>query len=446
MKFVTLLFTEGVKRNHPLRGVLGNSVLPLLDAIRGLRNVAELDRFVTTELTDRLQSIDWLRLGPTKQLPAGDPRPVRSADWPPVFATRYAISIDALGDPQLFGTWPTQDAGLIPVDADNYPASGLTIENREEMWNLDRTRGEDGEGKWVLRTYFDLTVEEELSIAAGKLDLMQLVLERRSRMESILAAINAEISEFFEKELPRRASELLDEKRRELATREAVVASLNFPEEWTMPTPELDEIPVAVPEVPPSSRKLASEPGEDLMIHSVPRLAPKSFANLQNTIRTWADAIERYPRSFAGLGEDRTSDLLAATLSATMSGAHREVYTRGGKSDIFVHADVLSEGAGPAKVFIIEAKITTSEKVVREALDPQLFGYLTAADTAAVLLMLIPQKGKERAIQRYGEVLRNVRGFLREERSAVTGWPLYIYQNRDRIVRICVAWVHLPPS
>jgi hypothetical protein len=34
----------------------------------------------------------------------------------------------------------------------------------------------------------------------------------------------------------------------------------------------------------------------------------------------------------------------AATLNATLPGAHREVYSRGGKSDIFILADVLAAG------------------------------------------------------------------------------------------------------
>nr|WP_218680882.1 hypothetical protein [Rhodococcus qingshengii] len=134
-----------------------------------------------------------------------------------------------------------------------------------------------------------------------------------------------------------------------------------------------------------------------------------------------------------------------ATLNATLPGAKREVYSREGKSDIFIQADSLAEGRGPAKVFICEAKWATSNKVVQEAVDPQLFGYLTVHDTAAVLLLLFrtqtfdgPKRGRLAA-------LRRVTGFI-DTKEGSSGWPIYKYETDERRVDLCVASVHIPPK
>jgi hypothetical protein len=154
--------------------------------------------------------------------------------------------------------------------------------------------------------------------------------------------------------------------------------------------------------------------------------------------------VERYPKTFAPLGEDRLSDLLAATLTASLANAQREVFTRNGKSDIFVQADVLKPGAGPDAVFICESKWATSDSVVSDALDPQLFGYMTAHDTRAVLLLLVPQAEPALPLSRRLAALRSVEGFQSEAEGPVAGWPVYTYSREGRLVSVCIASILLP--
>jgi hypothetical protein len=162
------------------------------------------------------------------------------------------------------------------------------------------------------------------------------------------------------------------------------------------------------------------------------------------SLRHWANAVERYPAAFGALGEDRISDLLAATWNATLPGAGREVYSRGGKSDIFIQADVLDPGRGPATVFICEAKWATAHDVIREALDPQLFGYLNVHDTSAVLLVLMKQKDFAVARATYLKVLESIDGHKSTHDGPVEGWPLLEFARDGRTVTVCAAFVHLP--
>lgn len=153
--------------------------------------------------------------------------------------------------------------------------------------------------------------------------------------------------------------------------------------------------------------------------------------------------IEQYPKAFS-LHEDLISDLLTATLNATLPGAQRAVYRRGGKSDIYIHAGMLAEGVGPGRIFICESKWAMSKKVVSEALDRELFGYFNANDTAAVLLLLLHQKNRRAAMETRTGWLRSVPGRVTEKDREVEGWPVWRFRREGRHVDICLAVVHIP--
>jgi len=307
------------------------------------------------------------------------------------------------------------------------------------MWSVkyvDESRRPD---LVALYTYFDLTIEEESKVASGAINLKAILEKRFALIDPIVKAIAGEVEDFFDKQAVEFVQSALDTKKTELSNREAVANTMSFPDTWSLPPIELESVSTSVP--------ADSEQGPtDLVITQTPRLEGASFERLQRTIRIWADAVERYDRSFGVLSEDQISDLLAATLNATLSGAEREVFTRDGKSDIFVHADLLREGSGPAIVFITESKWATSHKVVKEALDPQLFGYLNTHDTSAVLLLLFDQKNFASAQTEYLDVLRSVAGFKSESSSAVAGWPIFSYVSKEKGVNICIATIHLARS
>jgi hypothetical protein len=262
-----------------------------------------------------------------------------------------------------------------------------------------------------------------------------------------------QMQQFFDKTLVDLGMEVVTRRRR---TRN-IVGKLGFLSSWKVPEPKVITEPPGQSEPPDGDGGVADSTDQpsDLpadesgtIDHVLPyrqRLDPASVEDVQRVTRIWASSIERYPAAYVGLDEDRISDLLAATLNATLPGAQREVYSRGGKSDIFIQADVLKEGSGPAKIFICESKWSRGKSWVSGAIDPQLFGYLTVHDTSAVLLLLFDQKHFRRAQSNAYGWLKGVSGCLREEASAVDGWPIFIYKSGQLIVRICVASVAVQP-
>jgi hypothetical protein len=434
-------FSDFVRQHRPLSAYLAGMVNPLSDELRQLSSTTALDDFAATAAARiRAAHPGALALGGQRRAD------VRPGDWVEIApgtrvpCTRHHVAVQVIGDPFLLCLWPSDGDDLTPADDVTWPESDLAAtDNRAEVWMLNTVQLDQGENEWALYTYFDLTLDDEERVAQREIDFVLLVEERMSRATPVIARINAEIDEFFDAVETQHLPDAIARRRRELANRQAVSDSLAFPNSWTPPPPRLTE------DIPASSTELPSSlVGEELKLVQTPRLAAKSFADLQQTIRVWADAVERYPNTFRGLGEDEVSDLLVATLNATMSAAHREVFSKNGKTDIFVHADILREGAGQAKVFIAENKKAGKYKVVREAIDPQLFGYLTTSDLAAVLLLIFEQKGFASARARHLAELRKVAGYLDTNRSAVDDWPILRFLRNGLTVSVCVASVHLP--
>ena len=174
------------------------------------------------------------------------------------------------------------------------------------------------------------------------------------------------------------------------------------------------------------------------------RLSPKSFADVLRTIRTWADSIEQNPRGFGHLDEDSVSDLLAATLNATVPHAGREVFSRSGKVDIHLTANVLAEGTGPAEVFLCESKWASTREDVREALEDQIFRYLTARSTQAVLLALCRHRDFSAGENSVRKWAAEASGFLGTSDGPVAAWPHHTYDVDGRTVEVCIATVAIP--
>ena len=395
--------------------------------------------------------------------------PVGNGGWRKVDASvsvptsRHAVKVEVRGDARLLEYWPdNEDSELRPVDFDVVQELGQDQEIAEDLgedqttrywdakqtWRFVRTPGSPNETPTAIVTHLNLTREEE-RVAAGTDLLRDAFVERRRRIEPIVAAIARQTERYYKVDLPERIAEIVGRKREEFGDREAVTNSLTFPPEWSAAELTLDPETFTEDDATDVSAGVASRDAkrdadlDDIVLNARARLSPASFADVQRTMRVWADSVEQYPNAF-GLHEDRISDLVTATLNATLPGAQREVYRRGGKSDIYIFADVLAQGAGPARIFICESKWARSKKVVTEALDPQLFGYLNADDTAAVLLLLLRQRDKRRAIRTCTEWVRSVPGRVHETGGEVEGWPVWRFRREGRYVDICLAFVHIP--
>ncbi|MFS0885457.1 hypothetical protein [Aeromicrobium sp. 179-A 4D2 NHS] len=477
------LFTHFDRDHHELSGVLGRYAVPLLEEVRRTQTVAELDeleKFGVTALVDtvRVQAPVVGRSFRPGSTGEGRPRwDASQSQGAPT--TRHWVPFAVSGEQELLRRWP-DDPPIDVEPVDKWWDAGEVFRRVEyavtenqaytddntPTWCLEAVEErEDGRMVWALYTHVDLSLEEEEAVAQGKLDLRAIVRARRDYIEPIVSAIAAQTDYFFKTKLPAVLKEQLADHRTVLTNREAVTAALTVPGPGFAPLPRVavtkrrDEVDrssqeqsgenEAVPEeLGVAEAEFGSEevPGPSLVKFSTrASLAPVSFEDVQRTIRRWANAVERYPGTFEQLGEERISDLLAATLNATVPDVGREVFTQNGRSDIFIKADALDADLGPATVFICEAKKATGRKAVREALDPQLFSYLNVHDTSAVLLLLLNQNQFHRSRKLYLEVLESIAGYKGTEVEFIKGWPILKFERDGRYVNVCAAFVHVRP-
>lgn len=428
-------FTKSVRDGRYLSTHLVGKRRVLDVAIRELRTMDDLEDFIRMRLPELLAAARSIppELGGGRAASVWPPGWTRDAEGVGVMAARHWVAFEVRGEAETLTWWPDEAPTLLAADEPPSATAKLAIDNANDAWEVRY----DGATQMLYTSVF-MTADEEQS-----LDISTLIRERRDRIEPIVHAIADQVRR-SNNELDSRVEAILELKRIEFENREGVSKALKLPYEWFAEMPLL-ELPDAASDEDPAGGGEA-ETVDPLSTPASARLDAKSFEQIQSIVRLWADSAERYPRSFSMLTEDQLSDLLAATLNAATSGAGREVYTHAGKSDIFVRADVLREGYGPAKILIIESKWANSKKVVQNALDPQLFSYLTVRDTSAVLLVLVREKHFKEKRERVLSWLRAVSGFATETESAVADWPIFVYENEGRDVTVCVATVHLDGS
>jgi hypothetical protein len=449
------LFNSFCREHRPLSSHLWQLAHHLIGRVQAADTLERLAEYQGDRLATRIESVrptpprlNGMRAASTR--PDGEFRVVSASMRVPT--TRHYVAVRIEGDHELLRYWPDQaEQDLSPIDEEVVAALGgfealssaaqgdvSDYWRRSQTWMLGTVEDSPAEVSpiWALYTYEDLTIEEERAAAAAS-SLRHLFLRRRAQIDPIVEQITFQTERFFDLELPEHLKALVAARHAELTDRAAVTASLDFPDRWVYPAPELAN-------VAESPKESAAVDAGELVVTIRPRLSEATFADVQRIIRIWADSIERYPRAFGALDEDPISDLLAATLNATVPGAEREVYTRGGKSDIFIKADTLAEGSGPAKVFICETKWARGQALVTDALENQLFRYLNAHDTSAILLVLCGQKDFSNAQESVLQWVKEAKGFVCDIEGAVAGWPIHQYVVGDRAIDVCIAMVHVP--
>ncbi|MDQ0574304.1 hypothetical protein [Agromyces albus] len=427
-------FTRFVMEHRPVREVLSRYGRLLIAPIVETKSLSALDRHAA-ELT---HAIDSVRPIPPTLGAGGAGSYVEAHHWgrrqangiSPV-VTRFWFRRQVIGAAGFLSTWPTGTT-LEPIDRD---AVHPYVGEGDPVWKVEAVHDGD-DTPFALYTPIDLTSEELDLVDRGGIVLQEIYDKREAAMRPILDAIVAEMSSYFEIALPEQILSAIDSRRTQLQAFEKVMTSVKFPDDWKLSDPTVEV-------TTPSGDIVETRPTNVILRD---RLATASFEDLQRSIRVWANAVERYPSAFNGLEEDRISDLLAATLNASLPGADREVFSRRGKTDIQVRAKAIDDGSSEALIFITETKFAKSESVVVKALDPQLFSYLNTADTAAVLLLLFRQKNRDRAYAKYLPPLRAVRGFKGEGDSSVSGWRINRYKRDGKELRLLVATVHIPPA
>lgn len=476
------LFTEFMRQERSLSNHLQRrpEARGLLQEIRTARSLDQLDA-VEVALDQRIAEVrpEYPQLGQLQSASVveqgGEPRHVgqgvRTA------TTRFWVKFPVSGDIEMLGYWPDKsENSLKSVHHELMERIGgyanlasASDDDAKEYWRLQPTWQlhlvDLDEHHWAIYTFVDLTPTEEEALASSG-GLEPLIRERCQEMKAIVDEIVVQARDYFEIELPSLARAVLAERRRVLINRTELLKDLTVPPEWASAPLELEEAVVDAPpidtlvhdgqvgaseeadartvEVTNTAGK-ASAASTDLDLREMSyRLSPKSFAEVLGTIRTWADAVERNPRGFGHLDEDSISDLLAATLNATMPHAGREVFSRSGRVDIHVSANVLAEGSGPAEVFLCESKFADAQSDIREALEDQIFRYLTARSTQAVLLALCRQQDFAVGERSTREWATQAAGFAGASDGPVESWPHHAYQVDGRLVEVCIATVAVP--
>lgn len=425
------LFNSYAKQHLPL----SNRLRGYADTLRNRLNAMRLDE--VTELTrdDVVQVIADIRCKPVE---LGD----SIANWAgPAMSRTYYAAVAIIEGEELIHFWPDDVDGIEPIDAVDTTAS--------EQWKFGVVGGSPT-GVGIITT-IQLS-EDEHGREVDKPTLPNHFTARVDVARRYVEALAEQIQRFFDTTLVDLAMGIVSERK----VNRAIAGNLGFPSTWKIDAPKIITEP-PTPAAQPDDQQTGpavqtpAVPADDPPAtgHVVPyrhRLDPASFEDVQRVTRIWANSLERYPAAYSPLEEDRISDLLAATLNATLPAAHREVYSRGGKSDIYISADVLAEGSSPAKIFICESKWAKSKRWVMKAVDPQLYGYLTTHDTSAMLLLLFRQQRYKSSRSNAHNWLQAINGYVREESSSVQDWPIFVYVHGPYEVRLCVASVHLPPT
>ncbi len=448
------VFEEGLfrsfQRDHrPLKRYLHDTVGPELE--RAIRSIdwfsANLDlQVLTRSLVDSVRLQAPVLGGQEQTEPReGRWRPAESGMKVPT--TKFRIAIQVEGDPRMLGCWPdSAGPGIHPIDTDENGQlpphrqdlvtwqDELDAHNRQACNDLWSYGERDDGGPYALYTWVELTAEEEQEVADGTRNLAAVFDAQRKQIEPIVAAIADQARAFFDDELPKDVLAKLEYDRRRALARKAVL-SISWPEGWKQPIPRLEPNPAVT--VPSTSGEIS------IAVHG-PHLAKATFTDTLRTVRRWADAVERYPAAFASLDEDRLSDLLATTLNAALPGAQREVYRRGGRSDIFISADVLQDNTGPEKVFIAESKWWDGPQKALEALE-QLLRYLNTNDTACVLIFFVKRADMGAVRDNGTKALAGHEDHLSRSDNIIADWPVLNYRHLGNAVQLCVAFIDISP-
>jgi hypothetical protein len=153
-----------------------------------------------------------------------------------------------------------------------------------------------------------------------------------------------------------------------------------------------DGLAIGPPNIPGPLELVVPDGGvEGLQLElPAPRLTTPSFVAILNTIEHWAVKVGQYPITFAKLGEDDLSNLLACTLALVFGVTEREVFCVRGRSDLYIPTRALYtlQGLPPpdGSVFIAEAKKNTGPGLAEDAWEDQLREYMPQTTRHSALL------------------------------------------------------------
>jgi hypothetical protein len=179
---------------------------------------------------------------------------------------------------------------------------------------------------------------------------------------------------------------------------------------------------------PPATQPFAPEPA----------IAPEDYAEILAVVRTWRDLVERLPRTFGPMSEEILRDILLVVLNNQFGPAGAEVFSRRGKTDIFIWHE---KGA----VFVAECKFWGGSRVLEKAID-QLLSYLVWRDTKAALILCVREANVSEITRKADEVFKTHRLYKRREPD-VASFPVYVLHHAgdpNREIKVALVMVPLP--
>jgi hypothetical protein len=207
--------------------------------------------------------------------------------------------------------------------------------------------------------------------------------------------------------------------------------------------PESIEFDAAVPTEPAGAEP--DQATQDLDV--LPQITETTFDAIVDHILRWRDKVEQYPATFAALGENPCSDVLAASLALSFKVAEREVFACGGKTDIYVPLAALhpeSPDALTTYYFYAEAKMGTGSMLAERAW-AQAESYRVLRVRRAVLLFYATAKDL------IGAVERTLQAFRRHQAwdEVGTELPPMVYRfvaDRDGLgpLEVTIIFIHTP--
>ena len=438
------IFTNHAKEDRPLSQHLWRHARDLLNNASNASTEQGLAPFVGDELSvtisaHRLATPSLGSLAPARTGPGAD----RTLDTGGrISTTRIFYGIQVHGEASVLEWWPDEkgaelrSANQSLIDEIGNPRDASDADAKRyfatiDIWSIVDL-SEHGSPGMFLVTFEDLT-HDEIADDAAVSRVKETLKARHAEAELIVAAIETQMEEFYNVTLPHELRERAGRRRKHLENLGGLFETLGLPEEWKMQPPTVIEV---------------AEPVEGLKVHSRFRLDPVSYEDIQRTVRLWAHSVEDDPEAFTGLREDHMSSLLAATLNATSSGAGREVYSRGGKTDIRIRADIHGEEKGPAPIFVLEAKWVSGNEDISSAIQDQLMRYVPVSATSTLLLALSRNRNFPSAVTSIRTWARAISGYQGESDGAVEGWPVFKYRVAeldDLEIDVCIATVSLAP-
>ncbi|KXB97077.1 MAG: hypothetical protein AA908_08495 [Chlorobi bacterium NICIL-2] len=193
-------------------------------------------------------------------------------------------------------------------------------------------------------------------------------------------------------------------------------------------------VPVPARRKPPQATQ--SRPSVIEPFRPEPAISPEDYAEILTVVRSYRDLVERLPWTFGPMREEVLRDILLVVLNNQFGPVGGEVFSRKGKTDIFIWHE-------NSAVFIAECKFWKGSKAFREALD-QLLGYLVWRDTKAALILYVREKNVTDVVEKADEVFKTHPRSKRREADVAT-FPVYaLHHDGDPNQEIKIALVIVP--